>query len=164
MSDRELRDLLRRGDPANDGSEPDPAERARLRAAVLDADKGNPSTRPLPALLLPAGAVITALLVLGLSWVVLRDRYPAEPAPGTGREAVPASPIAEADDLPAAPLPGEPAPRLETESPLPAAVPPAPAQETATTDDDTPRGPRTVRFTAAGGTRIIWTLDPEFDI
>jgi hypothetical protein len=37
-------------------------------------------------------------------------------------------------------------------------------EETANFDSaDADRAARTVQFTAPGGTRIIWTLDPDFD-
>ncbi len=44
-------------------------------------------------------------------------------------------------------------------------VAPSPVETTAATNDPSPPDvrARTVQFTAPRGTRIIWTLDPEFE-
>ncbi len=167
--------LLRDADPATDAPGLDPTEVAQMRRAITSAArKGNDSHRapiawpawmqPLPmrpAWLSPAVALATiGIVALGL-WVVAGQLsvMPDQPAVSSDRPpaiadqpaVIPAQPVAAAADPQAmtvpVPSPGE-----------------ALAATVAATNDPSPPDvrTRTVQFTAPRGTRIIWTLDPDF--
>ena len=172
--DRELRDWLRRGDPAAEDPGPDPLELGRMRRRILAAA----ARRPALGLRLAwgtAGAVALLLVVLAGRGVLLPERPgagPMEPgteglgsgAPGPGDDA--STPVS---GLPAAP--GTPAPAEVVELPaVPRDLPPpsvmaAPAEPAvARAALREVRRARQIQFTAPGGTRIIWTLDPDFKL
>ena len=170
-AERELRDVLRRGDPAADGREPDPAEVARLRAAVVGMAPGARS--PLLPRWAWAGAAVVAaggvLVVVSL----VGGRLPGVPAETPPEVAG----LPQRHEPAAAPGPGSPfagAGGPEDASrpsgaPARAGVPEATAAEPAVLAAERPPGegaqpPRQIHFTGVRGTRIIWTLDPDFDL
>lgn len=127
-----LRSILREGDPAADGREPDAEEAARLRARVLDA-AGEALLDP-PCLpdtgwrWTPAAVAVAALLaVVALGAVTLQLSRSA--APGSAKEGRDA---AGGVHDPA----HDPDPHLD-------------------------RSPRQIQFTTPGGTRVVWMLYPE---
>lgn len=160
---RQLRDLLRRGDPAADGREPGPAELARMRAAVL---AGPETARRAPGLLpVAAAAALVGALVAG--WLLSR---PAPP-PGTAGPPIAAGGAEHAPEVPAptgagTELPPEarsPAPPEPASVPPPAAVAPA-STAAAAPDPGRERPARQVQLRGPGGTKILWKLNPEFDL
>ena len=183
--DDRLRTLLRRGDPA--GSKPEglagPAL-ARMRARVVGAAADRPRLT-LGTFAWATGAAAALLLVVAIA---LRPEGPAPSSSGRFPEEpravnAPASPPPEAASEPAAasivPLAaaapgdapegagGEPSPKPVTgsRSPRVASVawpPGVGALDASTTALGSARKPLTVQFTTPAGTRIIWTLDPEF--
>jgi len=166
-----LRALLRRGDPAAGVAEGLPAHiAARMRARVVAAvsDRHRPGFSPF----VWATAAAAGIVVI----VAIAVRPEAPPPPGPPEP--PASPPAVAYAPPAAPTPlstpvvTPPAerrrevleagaqsapvaslPRVGAAVGLPAVSTPAVVST---------RKPLTVQFTTPAGTRIIWTLDPEF--
>jgi hypothetical protein len=166
--DEALRELLRRGDPVGDGREPTPEEVALMRREVLDATR----TRSGAALLhwwRPAAAVAAMVVMALAAWLVLRDADSTTPIPHETRETAAATgPGPETVEA----APAEPQPTHdsmtddahETEQVRIAAAGTAPpgTEVSATTTED--RSARTIRFTTRNGTRIIWTLDPDFEI
>jgi len=175
LPDGELRELLNLGDPAGDGNEPGTKEITAMRRTVLNAIDTSPTarswlSRPYAAV---AATVVVALIALALllragPWgAVLQPETgsvtPAEPLPATLIES--ATVVAESPEAQAAEPSADPAP--VTESPM-AAVDPVPIAAVEEPSDIIPpsaeREPLTVRFTAPGGTRIIWTLDPDFQL
>ena len=160
--DRELRDLLRRGDPAAGDPGLDPLELGRMRRRILDAAARRPSVG-LRLAWGTAGAVALLLVVLAGRGFLGPQRPgagPREPgtaglgsgAPGPGDDA--AAP-AEVVELPA--VPRDLPPQDMTAAP---AEPEATAVARVALRDE--RRARQIQFTAPGGTRIIWTLDPDF--
>ena len=87
--DDDLRALLRRGDPAADGSEPRPEESAALRRVVLRGARTTPPLRWLPL----AGAAAAAALAAAL---LLPEYIAPSRAPSVADE----SPAARLDDEP----------------------------------------------------------------
>ena len=82
----EIRELLRRGDPAGDGQGLDPEETARMRRRIVaePATRRASVFRPLPAF---AAAALVVLMV-AVGWKVMRSELP--PAPdGTDSVTVP---------------------------------------------------------------------------
>ena len=165
----DLARLLRHGDPADDGRAPDPVELAEMRQSIVAAaDESAPS----PGFLTPTGGwripvplmAATGLAVVALGvWLVWSPGTPE--SSGTA-----ASPPAEPKETIAAPIPELPetAPAGEEAPPLVADGPPAPAAEAAGPPAESvaagdEREARVVHFTAPRGTRIIWTLDPNFE-
>ena len=147
--DDDLQQVLRRGDPAGDGRDPQADEIARMRATVLGAategrSHGFSGWVWATATTAAAAGAIAAAFFLGAG-------RPPEP---TRREVV-ALPEAAVEILPiaaepAVPGPGSPEP---VPPPPPTGVPPAEVQLA-----------RQIHFTGSSGTKIIWTLDPDFDL
>jgi len=169
--DDELREVLRGWDPARGDVGLDPAEAARMRRAVVEAGTRRPAWVPRLAWgsLAAAALVLVALAGRGL----VRETAP-EPPPAVATTPGATEPGEEPTTLAAATPPDSPEPE-----PLP--IPPAsePAGVTVASSAAAPvvpepvvtanlpeaaaaRDPRQVQFTAPGGTRIIWTLDPDF--
>ncbi len=182
--------LLRDADPATDAPGLNPTEVAQMRRAITSAAReGNDSHRapiawpswmqPLrmgPAWMRPALALATiGIVALGL-WA-LAGQPPAQPAEPVADAGVAPTPPAE----PPVVIPDEPAlssdqPAVIPDQPVAAAADPqamtvpapssgeALAATVAATNDPSPPDvrARTVQFTAPRGTRIIWTLDPDF--
>ncbi len=146
----ELRQRLRRGDPAADGSEPRPDEIARMRRAVLNAADA-PTRRLTWAPVLVAAAV---LLVAVAGWILVRGLRAPEPVLTQDTRAVPEQPPPQVATTDAPELPESPEPVDERPETVAALDPPSRVSDSA----------RTVRFTTAGGTRIVWVLDPNLDI
>ena len=152
--DDELHELLRRGDPAADGSEPRPDEIARMRRAVLAAAE---TPRRRHVVWAPALAAATVLLVAVTGWMLQRERTgnPAPPEVATTVPELPESPEAVDERPEDVDTPAEVATTLS-----PAVVTVASSHKPTRVSDSA----RTVRFTTAGGTRIVWVLDPNLDI
>jgi hypothetical protein len=188
LSDDELRELLNLGDPAGDGNEPAPEELNAMRRTVLNSIDTTPAVQP--GLLRPyvtaAATIAVALIALTIllragPWGAVPQpetgpATPAEPVPGVTTESTPAESVAAAEEIPAAPpteKSHDPAVAAEARDAAIAEVPGS-AEEppTLATVEDSPnvlpstvaRKPRTVQFTAPGGTRVFWTLDPDFKL
>ena len=187
-SDGELRELLNLGDPAGDGSEPAPEEINSMRRTVLNAIDTSPAVQPwLSRPYVTAAAMVTiALIALTIllragPWGAVLQPEPgpvilAEPVPGVATESTPTESVAAAEEPPEAPV-TEPSPDPAIAAEVPdAAIAEVPAsageQPTLAAVEESPdvlpstvaREPRTVQFTTPGGTRIIWTLDPDFQL
>jgi hypothetical protein len=113
-------------------------------------------------MLRPLGYVAAGLVAVLAGWVALQN------LPGPGTVTPPVAPPEESTPGPAentAPVEtpqvvtaDPPAPRLEVSVPettpvAPAVLPPA-----------EPRQPRQMQFVTSRGTRVIWTLNPDFDL
>ena len=172
-----LRALLRRGDPAADAAEGLPAHiAARMRARVVAAT----SNRHRPGFASFAWATAAAAGILLLLAIVVRPEAPTTwspsqvperprateaPAPGVlvppPAGAPPGTPTASPPvEQPMTGRGTDPRPALLSSSPRVAAAV-APPSLSAPADAST-RKALTVQFTTPAGTRIIWTLDPEF--
>lgn len=185
--DRELARLLRAGDPASDGLDPDQAELQTWRRQTLNAVAENTGEAwrrtHMVALSGLAAATAVALAVLFLR----PTTGPAEPGSQIAEAVTPTreeTPVREAPQIALS----QPSTRstTETTSPiaqeLPLLVGTSPPAEADTAEDDAQSQParvatvattpavavipaaasRTLQFTAPEGTRIIWTLNPEF--
>ena len=144
MSDpRDLRTILRDADPAA-SHELSPAERARMRAAVVAAASERRVRWPRPLLLKLAAGTALALLA------IVVGRRLGEPAPTTQPTLtqVPAPKVETALQPPAAPL--EPLPAVIRRPARPRHAPRAESAQEATR----------ILFTAPGGTRILWFVGP----
>ena len=167
--DTQVRDWLRRGDPAADGSEPDAAELVRMRRTVLAAARQ-------PAVTWPRLAWGTALAALALMLVALwmqprggttvgpteprRAAVEEEPATSPDFEVRVAAVGAEAaaqNEIPAAVA------RVQPDE-MATAAPVAVAAIDATAAGDTVAHKRQIQFVGSGGTKILWTLDSEFEL
>jgi len=119
--------LLRRGDPARDGSAPSTEEIARMRARILAEAERRSARAWIPAPALAAAAVVLVTAFLG--WNVVRL--------GRGAEQAVSSTVSETG-------------------------------LTAGTErgSDAPEQPRVrqVEFLTPGGTRVVWLLNPDFDV
>jgi hypothetical protein len=140
IRDDELQALLRRGDPAGDGRSLTQAERQEMRRTVLRA-----ATEPAAPQIAraPAWAAVLALLALAIpaGWHI-RQNSPAERhAEATGI----AGPEAAASDATRMPH------GATLEDPVTFAEPPG-------------RPVRHVLFSTPGGTRVIWTLNPDLKL
>ncbi len=176
--------LLRDADPAADGAGLDAVERAHMRQTITEAADGHAGDGLWPAAwqgwgrpVLVAAAAIT---VVGLALWAL-DRNPEAPSSEIADAGVTApeapNPVPDPGETPQLvtaldPATDPAAPEVEpaaTPSPdaAPAATPVSPPENTAVAavNDSSPldRQARTVQFTAPRGTRIIWTLDPNFE-
>jgi hypothetical protein len=132
--DHRLRSLLRAGDPAADGSDPSPGEAVRWKRRILNAAPIAAAPRWLPAGL--AAAAAGSILVAFL-WLT---------GPSGDRDISPG-----------------------TASPGPAAGAPTGLTggrhaRNGNVDRSAARTSRTIHFHAPNGTRIIWTLDPDFSL
>lgn len=155
-----LASLLRDADPVAGDTGLDAVERARMRQAITTA-----ADRHAVAGLWagswwgwkqPALAAAALITVAGLALWAL-DRTTEMPSSNLA-DAGATDPVA-VEVEPAAPTSSEPAP---------VATPFTQPEDTtaAAVNDPSPpdRQARTVQFTAPGGTRIIWTLDPDFEL
>ena len=115
--DARLRQLLRQGDPAEDGRAPDLAEQARMRRRVLaQTERSRRALVVPPRMLVSAAAVALAALFVWVVWLP----HPAQ------------------------------APRLPL---TPAAI-----------EKPQEQRPLQIQFSTPGGTRMIWILNPEFEV
>lgn len=171
----DLRARLRAGDPY-DGTPMAEADATRIRARLRTA-AGEPAAAAAPfPYFRPVALAATLLLTLGV-WLyapvgTLRD--PAtRPGPAESPAATPEPPTSTEPPFPswtptvhAAPAVPE---RLvaaasdPAESEVATSAPDPAATLVATTDPAPVAEARNLRLTAPGGTRIIWTLDPEFE-
>ena len=122
-TDDEIRNFLRRGDPAGDGGTLAPDEVAHLRRKILaaipttESPRGWRPSRALGFSVAGAAAMVSLVVLLWSPSSPLRTaRHPA----------------------------GSPTPKLEVRT-----------QE---------RTVQQIHFMTPGGTRVIWTLDPDFDV
>ena len=163
LDDNALRALLRRGDPAGDGRDPAPGEIAAWRQTMLAEARGRSLGR---GRFLWQGALATAGLVL-LAVLIIPFLRPSPEVP-------PAPEIVDRGEPVAADTAAKAGPDLPT---VTAGDPLAETIETAPYPDDIPARAgdaalaaaaaypaRTIQFTAPGGTRIIWKLDPGFTL
>lgn len=157
-----------------------------MRRTVLNAVDTDAGRRPWPfrSLITVAATVAVTLIALAIllqagPWgeVFRPDTGPPTPAEPAQEVVTPSTPIesvATTEEIPEAPV-IEPSPDATNAAEVldaAIAVVPAAAGEPTTlgaveeSPDVVPptvaREPRTVQFTAPGGTRIIWTLDPDF--
>jgi hypothetical protein len=182
-TDLKLRRLLQAGDPAADDRDPDPAELNRWRRKTLTAAETGSSTaawwRPLlPVAAVVAVAVLAAIYLLpsgepgeSSSPAVITQQTPVD----DGAPAPEVQPAVEADTSGGHTEPdrlllaqeqsgnfaGVSPGMMQEISPAAAPVPPAPDSPVA---DVVLAAARTVHFTAPGGTRVIWTLNPELEL
>ncbi len=122
-TDDEIRNFLRRGDPAGDGETLDPDEVAHLRRKILDAipttesPRGWRPSRALGFSVAGAAAMVSLVVFLWSPSSSLRTaRSPVE----------------------------------------------SPAREGGVRTRE--RAVQQIQFVTPGGTRVIWTLDPDFDV
>ena len=163
-----LRDLLRRGDPAADDPGMPMEEIARLRRTIVTTGGRRAALRGPAAWAAVAAALL--LLVLAVDrggFPTHTPRPPGGPVPGS-IPVPPPAPVATADPggAPAPSVAAKPIPAGEARRPArpqPPAEPAAPAMAPGG-DVTTARNMRQVQFTAPGGTRILWTLDPDFQL
>jgi len=168
----DMREALRRGDPAADETGLSPAETQAMRRAVLTAVPAE--RRPLrlvPAFAAAAVAVLSFAVALGL-W----RAYEAQPV-RTVQQAPPAPRVTPAPSVPSIPPPPaetaaspgaaiQSSPAISTSRRLHSPHHPAvrlakarkPVHPVVEDSDETPT--RQVQFSTPGGTRIIWLL-PE---
>ena len=171
--------LLRDADPAAGDPGLNPTEVAQMRRAITDAARdGNDRHRaPIawPAWMRPEwmrpALALAAIGIVALGLRVLVGPPPAAPpAPvaDTGAASTPPvePPVANPGQPAMIPIPDQ---RVTAASDPPAMTVPAPRPaealaETGATSDPSPPNvrARTVHFTTPRGTRIIWTLDPDF--
>jgi hypothetical protein len=172
--DEALGELLRRGDPVGDGCEPTPEEIAHMRRQVLDA-AGTHISGPWLLWWRPAAAVMAVVVVALAAWVVLRDADSSSPATRRARatdngaeqsaqiaETIPEEPAGPPEPQPAGDSLTDQAPESEQVRIASANTDPNGTSVSTTPTED--RSARTIRFTTRNGTRIIWTLDPDFEI
>jgi len=164
--DDKLASLLRDADPAADEAVIAPAELAAMRRALIAAADAPASAkrwslrRPRLRAALPvaaaAGAAALALWLLGPTVLA-----PVVPSPAA-QQARSSDPAPDAiSEVPGARASG-PA-RQPSATPASAIdTPPGAGDLTTTETPVTDRKARTLQFTAPRGTRIIWTLDPEY--
>lgn len=184
ITDRELADLLRRGDPAADGRDPRPDEIARMRRAVLAEAHGAAApgrTAGWRSWVARAAVAATAVVAVLTLWSQLPGPdAPPSPRPGASAGGPAVGDTGKGDSDPRAsspPMVLPEGPRFPSQRPvpdLPAAVDaeagtalaptPAAADATGPPSTESRRPARTVRFTIPGGTRIIWKLDPDFHL
>ncbi len=163
MSD-ELRHALQQGDPAGEGGLA-PADRDRLRRQILAAAEA-PGRAWFPVVRTLGYAAAGLAAVMG-GWLALQSlpqRIGTEPV----------LPPAIQTPVVAQNGPGEELPDKMVQEPLldpePVHVPvqpvnavPAEAVASAVLPPSEPREPRQMQF-IVGTTRVIWTLDPDFDL
>ncbi len=162
----EIGQLLRRGDPYQ-GQELSSIERQRIQARMRTA-----TLRPVPGL---AGsrfglAALGVLATLWLaSWLPLSLTRVSAPEAERLPESVSVPSALDDDPTPhvaAAVVPEVDTSRAVDPSPVmrrTAALPAAPRLVASPPGEIPSRPARALRFTAPQGTRIIWTLDPDFE-
>jgi hypothetical protein len=184
LHDKALSTLLRRGDPAGDGRDPSPAEVAAWRQTVLAAARDRLPGRYRQAwnvAMATAGLLLLAVLLVPL----LRPSTVAPPSPQVADLGEPAAPDQVAPPargtgaLPDSEPTGRGRETTDTiasgrvdpktaSHPGAGAIRPAdtmpPASGASHLESAAPSPARTIRFTAPGGTRIIWKLDPGFSV
>ncbi len=161
MSD-ELRHALQQGDPAGAGGLA-PAERDRLRRLILAAAEA--PGRPWFPVVRTLGYAAAGLAAVMGGWLALQSLPQRTETPPILPPAIRAPAVAQN-------TPGEELPGKTVQEPLPAPVgvaaqpvKPVPAEAVALAVLP-PSGlgePRQVQF-IVGTTRVIWTLDPDFDL
>ncbi|HEX9699317.1 MAG TPA: hypothetical protein VGD06_07640 [Acidobacteriota bacterium] len=170
--DDQLASRLRDADPAADEAVIAPAELAAMRRALIAAADapasakrwglGKPRLRAALPVAAAVGAAALALWLLGPTVLA-----PVVPSP-TGQQARSSDPVPDAiTEVPGARTSGparqpsaDPSDAVLPETTV---LPPAGAGDlTATETPSTDRKARTLQFTTPRGTRIIWTLDPEY--
>jgi len=166
--DDDLRELLREWDPARDDEGLAPTEAGRMRRAVVEASVRRSAWAPRLAWGSAAAAalLLVALAGRGLLWETRSplpavDKTPGVGGPGDGSPTVTPTTAAPASELPAIPPVTEPAATAAASS-APGPVEPERVVTASLPEAVPARDPRQIQFTAPGGTRIIWTLDPEF--
>jgi len=186
-TENRLQALLRRGDPASDAVAELPASTlTRMRARVVSAAASRPRIRMAPF----AWAAAAAAGVLLLALVLLRPEAPyrasppASPGRPSGVAAPPGGPAEEragqaeqgshsTTEPPVARAPktvrqrttsgASPSPLGEVPPAAGAPVPQGAPEVRSVTAVPARSEPLQLQFTTPGGTRIIWTLDPEFN-
>jgi hypothetical protein len=152
--DRDLGRLLRAGDPAGDGRDPDQTELQTWRRNTLIAVAGGHGEVSRRTRLLPFVAAAAAVVLAAIFFLVAERPAPISPAPQVAVSPPPALPEAVSPVAEQAPLlgttPRPPRVAAVAATPAGAAVPAAAS--------------RTVHFTAPGGTRVIWTLNPDLQL
>lgn len=140
----EIGDLLRAGDPYR-GEEMDPGRVRQIRALVRQTE-----ARPRAFPRLAAAAALFGLLV-GVVWNLPDADLP-------GEQVGIAAPTAPSETFPP-----HPSPELRLPSLVLTAAPVewTPARAAPLPRPSSERLPRTIRFTAPGGTHIVWTLTSE---
>lgn len=143
ITPQEIKSLLRRGDPAEDTAGWSPEDRAHLRRRVLEEAARPRQTWRIPA---PALAAATLMLLVMFLWMALW-------APPSSERAVRSSALSEDHQL-RDPGTGRPA------GGGPPAFPSAVPTEAATQSSK----PLRLNLVTPGGTRVVWALDPDFDV
>ena len=174
--DHELGRLLRAGDPAGDGRDPDRNELQSWRRKILNAAGSGHGVLSRRTRLLPLMAAAAAV-VLAVMFFLLPERpTPTSEAPQIAMSPPPAPPATEPEEkapmgVPEAASPvSEQPPLLSATSPSPEAdtTPhPSPVATVASTADAAvipASAARNLQFTAPGGTRVIWTLNPDLQL
>ena len=154
----ELRHALQQGDPAGEGGLA-PAERDRMRRQILAAAEA-PGRRWFPVVRTLGYAVAGLAAVVG-GWLALQNLPQPVPPPAM-RTPVVALP----DKTVQQPSPGVEAPVEVAAQPVERPVQTAASTEvvaSAVLPPSGPREPRQMQF-IVGTTRVIWTLDPDFDL
>lgn len=164
-------EVLRAGDP-HQGQALDVAERQRILTHLRAAARVTPAASAFGPL--AWAAMATAVLAVAIAWLAWPGGPPVVPE-NVQAPALPAPPptVVTAEESPAEattpPAIVETTPEALHPALLAEAVETAPTEPVAVEIAASPsprldRQPRSVQFTAPRGTRIIWTLDPEFDL
>lgn len=167
MSD-ELREILKRGDPAAGDPGLTPEEVHAMRRTVLSAVP-EPRRRGwlVPAMVTAAALILAAVVALSL-WrpeppkVAVRPPAVRPPLPPAGEGRGEGS-VVQPEKTPPLPSPAlqerepPPSPRKEVVRPEPEPEPVVLAQAE---PPAAPHGPTQIQFSTPGGTRIIWVLRP----
>ena len=146
--DLRLRELLRRGDPAQGGEPLDPQDLARMRREILGTvEASGTATRLVDWRWVAVATCVVIVVVMGWHLRNLPVHPPAVPAP----------PGMQASSTPDGVTPEG------TSAPLVVGVDPIPAVPAAVASSGTDQA-RTLHFTTRRGTQIIWTIDPELEL
>jgi hypothetical protein len=149
MSDG-IRSLLRRGDPLGDDPGLSPAESAHLKRSILGrVPEESPAAGRLPALVGGTLAALALGIVFFADLAPVIEAPPSRPVPGQEEAGTTSAP------------PPSTAAQLSTPPATSGAG--ASAVERAALQDPV-RAARRIHFVTRGGTRVIWTLDPGFDL
>ena len=162
--DLKLRELLRRGDPAQGNPPPGPQELARMRQELLEQAEAREDGTNLVGRRW-AAAVASVVILVAVGWQ-LRNQSVQPPAVTEPPERITPPVAVDAEPVPAAPPAAEV--RDESESVPPVVVASSDAGDSSPPPDGDVSAEtlqaRTVRFTTRGGTQIIWILDPELEL